>query len=207
MEERDLQNQIIALKDKLNRAMRRSEGLKEKSKCLESQYSDAREREKRTSDLVMELIERQRELNVMLNRANIMLSRTQEALALTSTEFNEVVKALPEPKKAEWSDRVAKINELFMKTGFQEAETSQIESTESERTFEQKDSIWTRPESLKPERVEAVLVEDDSDRCPVSGSRDTVVFARDDGDDRCASEEEPFIKARKKSWWQGLIDN
>ena len=56
MEETDLQNQIIKLKDKLNRTMRRTEGLKEKRKLLEMNYTDARERETRTSELVMDLI-------------------------------------------------------------------------------------------------------------------------------------------------------
>ena len=50
----------------------------------------------------------------------------------------------------------------FQKTGFEEAEATEIESTESEKTFEQADSIWRRAEQLQPEKVEAVIVEDDS---------------------------------------------
>ena len=176
MEEIDLAKRISSLKDKLNRALRRVEGLKEKAKCLEMQYEDARGREHHTNELVMELLERQRELNVMLNRANIMLNRTQETMALTSMEFNEMAKALPEPKKAEWSERVTRINELFKKSGIQDAEVSALESTnpaagesfakdemkkESEQAFGRKETIWARKEQREPPRVEAEIVEEE----------------------------------------------
>lgn len=175
LEENELLKKANNLKDKLNRTQRQLVGLKEKSKYLEMQYQDSREREQHNNELVMELLERQRELNVMLNRANIMLNRTQEAMALTSLEFNEMAKALPEPKKAEWSDRVAKINELFKKTGIQDAELTALESStqssrepfdaeemkkESEEAFGKKESIWSRLERRKPPRVEAEVVED-----------------------------------------------
>jgi hypothetical protein len=211
----DLLAEINKLKDKLNRAMRRTAGLKEKSKCLEMQYTDARERETRTNELVMELIERQRELNVMLNRANIMLNRTQETLALTSTEFNEIAKALPEPKKAEWSDRVAKINELFKKTGFQEAEASEIESSmphpaafnteelkqESDEAFGRKDSIWGRRERSQPENVEALLVDEEIEHISVSHMQEPEAASQDLEPDHCACEDEPLTKERRKPWW------
>jgi hypothetical protein len=142
------------------------------------QYDDAKTRESNSNDLVMELIERQHELNVMLNRAQTMLSRTQEAMALTSLEFNEMAKALPEPKKAEFSDRISKINELFKKTGIEDAELSidrpsaQQEPEETEEAMaaaeetsvtprtSRWESLWRRKESHKPESVQADAVED-----------------------------------------------
>ena len=125
MDEAELIIKLEQTKEKLYRALRRSEGLKAKSSLLREQYTDAKEREKHAALLVMELLERQRELNVMLNRANIMLNRAHEAMALTSVEFNEIAKALPEPKKAEWSDRLSKINDLFRKTGIPDGESAE----------------------------------------------------------------------------------
>lgn len=176
MDDKDLLQQISILKEKLSKAQRQTAGLKEKSKCLEMQYGDSKNREQTNNELVMELLERQRELNVMLNRANIMLSRTQEAMALTSLEFNEMVKALPEPKKAEWSDRVSRINDIFKKTGIQDAEVLGLESSnprpgdsfskdemkkESEEAFGKQSSIWDRREQREPPRIQAELVEED----------------------------------------------
>lgn len=176
MNETELLQKIDDLKNKLHRAQRQLAGYKEKSKVLEMQYGDSRDREKNNNELVLELLERQRELNVMLNRANIMLNRTQEAMALTSMEFNEMAKALPEPKKAEWSDRVSKINDLFKKTGIQDAEVTGIDDStpalsdslstdelrkESEQAFSKKDTIWKMAERREPPKVEAVLVEDE----------------------------------------------
>ena len=176
--------QIESLKDKLNRALRRVAGLREKSKVLEMQYDDARNREGNTNELVMELLERQRELNVMLNRANIMLNRTQEAMALSSMELNEMAKALPEPQKAEWADRVTRVNELFKQTGVQDAEMGMLGSgpkpeasldtdelkRESEEAFGRKQSIWERKEKHDPPRVHAEVVEEEAPPEPPSES-------------------------------------
>ena len=128
MEQADLLLRIEKLKEKLNRTMRRMAGLQEKSKLLEMHYDDSRARESNNNELVMEMLERQRELNVMLNRSNIMLNRTQEAMAISYIELNEMVKALPEPKKAEWADRVTRVNDLFRQTGVQDAELGALES-------------------------------------------------------------------------------
>lgn len=181
------------IKDKLARALRRLEGLKEKSKLLETQYDDARNREKNSNDLVMELLERQRELNVMLNRANIMLNRTQEAMALTSMEFNEIAKALPEPKKAEWSERVAKVNELFKKTGIQDAEVLGLDSPDAvdfsaDQLRKESEQAFGRREN-KPPHVEAEVVEDHQP------SPDAVEQVLEEYDSSAQEEE-------KKSWWQ-----
>jgi hypothetical protein len=214
LKENEQRDKSEVLKDKLGRALRRLEGLKEKSKLLEMQYEDARSREKNSSELVMELLERQRELNVMLNRANIMLNRTQEAMALTSMEFNEIAKALPEPKKAEWSERVAKVNELFKKTGIQDAEVLGLESPDaakfsaeeinrdSEQAFGRKDSFWNASVRREPPHVEAELVNDNQ---PITPSPDS-------GSDTPQSEVNPLdqitegycqaAESEKRSWWQ-----
>lgn len=180
MKDKDLLEQMKELQNKLSRAQRQAAALKEKGKYLEMQYDDSRTREQRTNDLVMELLERQRELNVMLNRANIMLNRTQEAMALTSMEFNEMAKALPEPKKVEWADRVSKINDLFKKTGIQDAEVTDFSASntpalstsfdrdelkrESEEAFGRKEFIWNREKSYEPPRVEAEVVVEDPEQ-------------------------------------------
>lgn len=198
MEEHDLQQQFSDLKEKFNKTQRKAAGLKEKAKYLEMQYYDARDREKNTNDLVMELLERQRELNVMLNRANIMLNRTQEVMALTSMEFNEMAKALPEPKKEEWSDRISKVNDLFRKTGVQDAEVLGLESPtghnadslsadelkrESEEAFPRKASIWNRPEKTEPPRVEVEIVEEEPT-------------------DNSLNEDDLVFGPHRKSWWR-----
>ncbi|MCE5200618.1 MAG: hypothetical protein ABFD54_16280 [Armatimonadota bacterium] len=160
------------IKDKLNRTLRQMAGLKEKAKILETQCDDARQREKNSNELVTELLERQRELNVILNRANIMLSRTQEAMALTSIEFNEMAKALPEPKKAEFSDRLSKINDLFKKTGIPDAqligsdEPSDDLKKESDEAFGGREFVWERTQQRTPPRVEAEPVDHEDARHP-----------------------------------------
>lgn len=181
MDEQKAVHLIETLEKKLTRAQRQLAGLKEKARLLEMQYDDAKARESNSNDLVMELIERQHELNVMLNRAQTMLSRTQEAMALTSLEFNEMAKALPEPKKAEFSDRISKINELFKKTGIEDAELS-IDKPAARQEPEQVDeaeeaiaaaeettvttrtsrweSLWKRKQSHTAPNVQADLVED-----------------------------------------------
>lgn len=229
----DLLQQIEELKDKLNRAQRQVSGLRQKSKYLEVQSDDARNREGNTNDLVMELLERQRELNVMLNRANIMLNRTQEAMALSSMELNEMAKALPEPKKAEWVDRVARVNDLFKQTGVQDAELGALESVnpkpaaaafdasemkrESEEAFGRKQSIWERKERHEPPRVHAEVVEEEE---PPAPPRESIRLV---GEDTHPSVDEPPIDAtnadeapeqseedallfppRRKSWWRKL---
>ncbi len=182
MDEQKAVQLIETLEKKLTRAQRQLAALREKSKFLEMQYDDARTRESNSSELVMELVERQHELNVMLNRAQTMLSRTQEAMALTSLEFNEIAKALPEPKKVEFADRISRINELFKKTGIEDADLSLgepaaeqdqgqedqeeiISAVEPDPDREQTrasrwESFWKRKQPRAPEQVDADLVED-----------------------------------------------
>ncbi len=231
MKQSELFKQIDELRDKLHRAQRQATGLRQKGKYLELQYGDARDREKNTNDLVMELLERQRELNVMLNRANIMLNRTQEVMALTSMEFNEMAKALPEPKKAEWSERVVKVNELFKKTGIQDAEVGGLESLspppseslesdeikkESQEAFPKSESGWKKPKKDDAPSIQAEVVEEES-----PGSKDAeelvtgevlvsseVAEARDarvDGESRMLEDEDALVFGpRRESWWQRM---
>lgn len=230
LKQNELLQQIDDLREKLNRAQRQVSGLRQKSKYLEMQYDDARSRESNSNELVMELLERQRELNVMLNRANIMLNRTQETMALTSMEFNEMAKALPEPKKAEWSDRITKINELFKKTGIQDADVVALENPtpaltdslmtdelrqEASQAFPKDSSIWTRTERRTPPRVEAELVENEPMEAPGNGGAQVHieeivvpdVDAQHDDEPTEAeemNEDDLAFPPRRKSWWQRL---
>ena len=228
MRQHDLVKQIDELRDKLHKAQRQATGLRQKSKYLEMQYGDAREREKNGNDLVMELLERQRELNVMLNRANIMLNRTQEVMALTSMEFNEMAKALPEPKKAEWSDRVTKVNELFKKTGIQDAEAIGLESSnpppaeslesddmrkESEDAFPKDGTIWKKPEKHEAPAIRAEAVEDDGEAKDheelvigevLISSEESTSDARDVDSGEGQDEDALMFGPRRKSWWQRM---
>jgi len=213
----DFLQKLDNYKNKLVRAQRRIAGLSEKAKYLEMQYGDAKQREQNTNDLVMELLERQRELNVMLNRSNIMLNRTQETMALTSMEFNEMAKALPEPKKAEWSDRVQRTNELFKKTGIQDAEMVGLESSnpphvppletdemkkESEEAFGKRESIWERTEQRKPSRVEAEAVEEE---LVTAHAAPAATLEEDSGNGSDAEDlldgKNLMFPPRRKSWW------
>lgn len=227
----DLLQKIDSLKEKLNKANRQVAGLREKSKYLEMQYHDSKEREGNNNELVLELLERQRELNVMLNRANIMLNRTQEAMALSSMELNEMAKALPEPKKAEWADRVARVNDLFKQTGVQDAEMGALESSnpipsagsfntdelkkQSEEAFGKKHSIWDRKEKPEPPRVHAEVVEDPEPPAQQPESIRLVGADMPKTDDEPADEvvsEQPAAEQsnddaavfppRRKSWWR-----
>lgn len=107
------------LKRKLLRAQSRKAVLLQKSKLLEEELARARAREENSSELVQQLIERQRELNVMLNRSNMMLNRAQDVNSLLSLEVREIVEALPEPKRKESEERISRIQELFKQTGIQ----------------------------------------------------------------------------------------
>lgn len=233
MDRSELQRTVEELKEKLNKSQRQVAGLRQKSKYLEMQYDDSRSRETNTNELIMELLERQRELNVMLNRANIMLNRTQEAMALSSMELNEMAKALPEPKKAEWADRVAKVNDLFKQTGIQDAEIGALESTnprpmsdsfdrselmrESEEAFGRRQAIWERKEKREAPKVEAEIVEDPK---PVEPENEVTKLVAEDvpviepepvaeteealQSSDAQDEDDLLFPPRRKSWWQKL---
>lgn len=108
---------VDKLKEKLQRTVKSRAVLSERSKQLAKQVEDFRRREEQTEQILSELLERQRELNFMLHRSNSVLHRIQDANAVLSTEFTELVKELPAPNAPDWEDRVNRINELFKKTG------------------------------------------------------------------------------------------
>ena len=227
MEHSDLARQIDELKEKLHRAQRQTSGLRQKSKYLELQYGDAKQREQNNNELVLQLLDRQRELNVMLNRANIMLNRTQEVMALTSMEFNEMAKALPEPKKAEWSGRVTRVNELFKKTGIQDAEIGALEGSgpppgesldaeslkkEAEEAFPKKASVWDRQEPRKPPHVEAEVADEETGDAgaPELVADEVLVSSTEPDNDghearestESKEEDQLVFAPRRKPWWQ-----
>lgn len=225
------QDNIEQLKDKLNRARSQLAGFRQKSKYLEMQYEDSKSREGNSNELVMELLERQRELNVMLNRSNIMLNRTQEAMALSSMELNEMAKALPEPKKAEWADRVARVNDLFKQTGVEDAELGALESScakpadpsfgkdemikESEAAFPKKSAIWNQKVQNESPQVHAEIVEEEETTEPEQESIRLIAEdapAAEAAPDTSQAEEnsEPdnedalLSPPRRKSWWRKM---
>ena len=104
------------LKEKLIRALKAKAVLAERSKRLEQQLEDFRKREDMMHHFASELLERQRELNFMLHRANSVLHQLQETNLALSAEFTELVKELPPAKDPEIEDHIAKVNELFRKT-------------------------------------------------------------------------------------------
>lgn len=218
MDEAELITKLEQTKEKLYRALRRSEGLKAKSSLLREQYTDAKEREKHAALLVMELLERQRELNVMLNRANIMLNRAHEAMALTSVEFNEMAKALPEPKKTEWSDRLSKINDLFKKTGIPDGDLLSLDGPaepslesdeikrESKQAFSRQESIWNRKEKRQAPTVQAELVPEEDPASEPQEAREPEIKVLEPMDSEGSDPESP-AKPDRKSWWQRWASN
>lgn len=120
------QMKIRELEAKLARLQKDRAVYAVKSRLLGDELEHYRSREAREHSLVDDLLERQRELNVMLNRSNILLARAQDATAMLSLEFGELARALPEtvqaedagqPEAAKINERVQKINDLFRKTG------------------------------------------------------------------------------------------
>jgi len=211
----ELIEQMDNLKEKLSKAQRQLATYKEKGRLLQLQYDDAKHRESNSSELVMELLERQRELNVMLNRSNIMLNRVQEAMALTSMEFNEIAKALPEPKQAEYSDRIAKVQELFKKTGIQDADVLSLDSSnqssddslksdelkrESKEAFSRNDSVWKCEQPHKPPTVAAELVEEEPASQPARPSETIPVI---EVNAVSQSEADPDIEAAREQLFAG----
>ena len=143
-------------------------------------------------------------------------SRAVQILTLhTPSEYLSLIHILPEPKKAEWAERVAKINELFKKTGIQDAEVDALESTnpppptedsldgdelkkESEHAFERKHSIWSRNFGEVP-HVEAEPVDDHPHQPEPAPEPES--YAVVEGQ---AEEEPEESRQSKKSWWQRI---
>ena len=121
-----LQSSLQALKDRFGKVLRQRDLASQKAKMLHEQAERDRRREDLFTQLITQLVERQRELNVMLNRANLMLSRAQETNAILSIEFTELCHALPAPEDPEVRDRIRRINDMFKNTGTEEAEVTVV---------------------------------------------------------------------------------
>lgn len=124
----ELQRTIRELELKVAKLQRERGVFAAKARLLSEELEKYRSRELRQDNTVESLLERQREMNVMLNRSNIMLSKAQNATAMLSLEFGELARALPETivqddEGEEGSavstvdERINRINDLFKKTG------------------------------------------------------------------------------------------
>jgi hypothetical protein len=147
----------------------------------------------------------------MLNRSTIMLNRAHEAMALTSVEFNEIAKALPEPKKEEWSGRISRINDLFKQSGIQDGDFLGLDGPEppslntdemkreSQEAFGRKESIWSGKERHEPPSVEAELLPEDhnaSERIHERQEMESMLVGESDVATNPASARRP--------WWQRI---
>jgi hypothetical protein len=127
----ELLAQVRELEQKVARLQRERSVYAAKARLLSEELEKYRSRELRQDNTVETLLERQREMHVMLNRSHIMLAKAQNATAMLSLEFGELARALPETVSAqadadpgqaqtvqyEIDDRIRRINDLFRMTG------------------------------------------------------------------------------------------
>lgn len=148
---------VDKIKEKLHRALKSKAVLSERSKQLAKQVEDFQKREDQTEQVLSELLERQRELNFMLHRSNSVLYRIQEANAVLSTEFTELVKELPAPNAPDWEERVNRINDLFKKTGSMADEMQEDvfkKGIDTDISSSRTDSTESKPSSEEPVTIE-----------------------------------------------------
>ncbi|MEJ5298817.1 MAG: hypothetical protein WHZ52_12365, partial [Armatimonadota bacterium] len=141
----ELLAQVRELEQKVARLQRERSVYAAKARLLSEELEKYRSRELRQDNTVETLLERQREMHVMLNRSHIMLAKAQNATAMLSLEFGELARALPEtvsaqaeadPEQAqtvqyEIDDRIRRINDLFRMTGELSQEIAEtLEGTE-----------------------------------------------------------------------------
>jgi hypothetical protein len=141
----ELLAQVRELEQKVARLQRERSVYAAKARLLSEELEKYRSRELRQDNTVETLLERQREMYVMLNRSHIMLAKAQNATAMLSLEFGELARALPEtvsaqaeadPEQAqtvqyEIDDRIRRINDLFRMTGELSQEIAEtLEGTE-----------------------------------------------------------------------------
>ncbi len=117
------QNASDNLKERLQRALKHKAVLAERSKLLQQQVEDFRNREASMNRIASELLQRQRELNYMLHRASSVLHQMQDTNLALSAEFTHLVKELPAPKDGDtsgkagdWEETIARVNDLFRRT-------------------------------------------------------------------------------------------
>lgn len=118
------ESSIQRFKERLSSLLHQKDMSDLKAKMLEEQADRDRQREAMMSQIVQQLMDRQREMNIMLNRANLMLNRAQETNMVLSLEFTELVHALPAPddENTDVKERIQRINDLFKKTGVSDAD-------------------------------------------------------------------------------------
>jgi len=102
--------------EKLNRALRDKAVLGERSKLLQEQVEDFRNREQMSHHVTSELLERQRELTYMLHRASSVLHQLKDTNLALSAEFKHIVNELPPAKDGDLEQTIERVNELFNKT-------------------------------------------------------------------------------------------
>lgn len=135
--------EIEQLRNRLNRELARVSALKEKSDALESGFSETRDREIQARELIDQLIERQRELNVLLDRAHNTLRSNQEILAQASPQVEEMAAALPDTEQRARIERLKRIRQM-----------GTVESPRDE-AFEPID----QPIALEPEFIEETVTQ------------------------------------------------
>lgn len=140
------ESSIQRLKDKLNNILHQKDLAAQKAEMLQQQIERERQREQMLTELTHQLMDRQRELNVMLNRANIMLHRAQEANTVLSLEFTELCHALPAPENPEVQERIRRINDLFKTTGTVDSEMT----VEPDRPAPAAESVIVTPPPSEP---------------------------------------------------------
>lgn len=223
MEEKQTPDNNKEKEMKLLRTQKRNAVLQQKAKLLEEMVQEARRREEdartREADanqLIQQLIARQRELSVMLNRSNALAATMYEANQILAVEFKNAANALPAPKKAELEQAITRIDELFKRTGVPDAQISDVPAfqarnvvEEFEPDFEEDGSkqggIWSSNAPYKPPVVEAEPVDEgwgvvgSAARKESTESEETVVYEQEDenGFSNQAGDE----NGRRK-WWQ-----
>ena len=225
----NLEHEIKELRERLNKVMRQRAALFQKSKQLVERVQDARHREHTQEDFARELLERQRELNFMLNRANIMLSRVHEANALLSLEFTEMVKALPEPQKKDLNGRISRMNDLFKRTGRAAEQEENLGSTESQTpppppNFSEAEIIgeaepaprkakWWKSEhqpteqppnqtNVEPTPPEPSASKEEDVEPPLTEAEEVVISPNAEPCRPKVSDEDLAFPARRRSWWR-----
>lgn len=156
-DKKDLKQLVQELETKIARLQRERGVYAAKTRLLTDELDHYRSRETRHDGTVDQLLERQHELNVMLNRSNIMLAKAHEAASMLSLEFGELARALPETIQgyyheapAEIEDQVHRINDLFKKTG--ELSEEIAETLEESQSIQRPRGDGPKDTSSEPKR-------------------------------------------------------
>ncbi len=178
-EQQKLQQIVREMEIKLAKALRERSVYSTKSRLLAEELEQYRQRELRQDGTVEQLIERQHELNVMLNRSNIMLAKAQDAAAMLSLEFGELARALPEPPPdapvseiVDIESRVSRINNLFKQSGKLSEEIAETlsESKEAQKRAEKPTDSggfnWRKTEESRPDPKQEEPVPKETDQAP-----------------------------------------